>query len=131
MNISTAFFLTVIATASSLGLAQSLTETAPPLDQSASIIAEVLLNFDHSPTEEQEQHLKELMGNESESEAIRTLAAAVQSFEHAVHPDHIDKLESIRDNEYATAREKTLADVILELRHRPDAEQTARLAEID
>lgn len=132
MKISTAFFLVLFSSASSFGIAQSLNETAPPLGSSAAIVAEVLLDFDHSPTDAQKQRLQEIISNDDvESEAIRTIAAAVQSFEHAVHPDHVEELESIRDNDYATAREKTLSDVLLEMRHRPDAEQIGQLAEID
>jgi hypothetical protein len=131
MKPCTAFLLVLASNFPAYACAQSLSETAPLIEQAAPVVAEVILNLEHSPTDEQMARLQEISSNEAESNEIRTIATAVMHFEHAVHPDYLDDLEAIRDNEYATAREKTLADVLLDMRHRPDAEQTGRLAEVE
>ena len=111
-------------------LAVAITLAAPALaaeSAATETIAEVLLDLNHFPTDEDKRELEDLIAADTTTEEERALATALMNVEHKVQAGDREALQSILDDPQGTPTAKELAQILLDLNHRPSEDGKRKL----
>lgn len=83
----------------------------------APVLADMLLGMQHFPSAEQKSTLAEIAGDEQVDEDLRTIAEAIGAIEHQLPEAEQADVQAIVADPDATGAEKTLAEAVLGFKH--------------
>lgn len=93
-------------------------------------MAEVVVNLQHFPSDEQKAALAKIADDSSYSEAERQVATAISNLAHKVSAEDSERLAAIAANESLHESLRTLAKVLIGINHMPSADDKATLASL-
>lgn len=94
------------------------------------VMAEVLINLNHSPTAAEKAQLRQLANDQNLSEHKRTLATALINLNHHVADQDKAKLKAITNDSSAAEEDRILANIILNLSHKPSSSDKQQLKKL-
>ena len=124
-----------MSTQSSLAVLVLLAFTALPLLSVAGghgvpAMADVVMNLQHFPSDDQKAALAKIADDSSYSEAERQVAMAIANIQHKVSAEDSERLAAIAANESLHESLRTLAKVVIGINHMPSAEDKETLAKL-
>ena len=96
-------------------------------DNPVHIIAEILLNLNHSPAPEDRARLDEIFRNQSYSKPVRLLAKSLYGLKHQLGDDDEVLLDQLSNDARVPDPERQLARILIELRHQVSMDDRRRL----
>ena len=86
-------------------------------DEATQVIAGVLVDFNHFPSDDAKVALQALVDDDSVGPAFKAVATAVMGIEHSASDDGKAALAGVLEAENADPRAKSLAEVVMGLTH--------------
>ncbi|HAJ75251.1 MAG TPA: hypothetical protein DCM64_02235 [Gammaproteobacteria bacterium] len=111
--------IVLIAVFSQMSLADNASATK--------IIAGVLVNLNHFPSDDEKVALQAVSSDETAGRGFQLIATAVANIQHTATTADKDIMTRIIASDRATARARELAEIVLGLSHAPSDEAKAAL----
>lgn len=94
---------------------------------SSVIMAEILIDLNHFPTEDDKSYLSEIAEDPNSSADEKALAGIISRIEHKPNDADAAALTAMINSKKSTAEVKTLARAIQSINHKPSPESVAEL----
>lgn len=96
----------------------------------AQVMAEVLVNLDHRPTDAEKAQLQQMVNDPNLSEQKRTLAKALLNMNHKISAEDKPKVAAIAKDANAGQEDRELANILLNIQHHPSAADKEKLRKL-
>lgn len=91
------------------------------------VMAGVVINLNHFPSDGEKSRLREILDSASSSENEKVLARAILNLNHSASSADKRALQQILNDRNANATERDLADIIYHLSHKPSSSDKQKL----
>jgi len=106
-------------------IADTAAENSP-----AQVIAQILINLNHFPSDEEKAMLKEITTSASASDAEKTIAGILINIQHSASDGDKAELKKVMEDASASKENQQLAEIVHNLNHKPSDEDKNTLQAI-